>query len=108
MSLDKFGRYSETIRKNGVKSQATSYQLNYTNDGDFDMDSRKLCNLKDPSSSQDAATKTYVDKLFSEIKEKIEQDIELRLEEHRIQLNTYIKTINENREYILKLYQQTP
>lgn len=52
MSVDKFGRHS---------SQAIKTKLTLTQSGDFNIENKRLCNVKNPTETQDASTKAYVD-----------------------------------------------
>ncbi|KAJ3641427.1 hypothetical protein Zmor_027934 [Zophobas morio] len=67
MSVDKFGRSSSSsIYRLYRKRQLFEHPRNtirYTEDGNFDMENRKLCNVQDPIEETDVTTKKYADKL---------------------------------------------
>lgn len=76
MSIDKFGRSLKSVNNKDIHNLFYSHQqqqqpLSYTEDGDLDLNNHKLCNLRDPTNNQDAATKKYVNSLLEKFKREI-------------------------------------
>lgn len=66
MALDKFGRSGSTS-KGPVGPPGIGFKLSVN--GEYDMNGKRLINLKNPSLDMDAVTKKYVDdQIFSELK----------------------------------------
>lgn len=77
MSIDKFGRamHDDANKKFRMELLHQQQQLAYTMDGDFDLQNRRLCNVKDPSNPQDCVTKQYSDKTLEEKIEKRDNEL---------------------------------
>lgn len=97
MSIDKFGRTThEANKKFRLDLLHQKQQIAYTADGDFDLQDRRLCNVKDPKNPQDCATKQYSDitleekigKRNKELAESIEKTSIIPLEAKITKLET--------------------
>lgn len=64
--MNKFGHSLSSTRKSVqvIHSQST---LPFNDDGDYNADNRKLCNLKTPTKKSDGANKNYVDMALKEL-----------------------------------------
>lgn len=64
--MNKFGHSLSSTRKSVqlIHSQST---LSFNDDGDYNAENRKLCNLKTPTKKFDAANKNYVDEALKEL-----------------------------------------
>lgn len=77
MSVDKFGHYNlnnkttATVGPQGLRGIG----FHQTASGDYDLQNKRLINLKDPIEIKDAATKNYIDKEINKLKEIINESI---------------------------------
>lgn len=94
MSLDKFGRRLDSVKRNNAahpyrKPFATPMPtLSRTQDGHIDMENLKISNLKYPTEKEDAATKEYVDTKINFLKSHIDSSLEADVKKK-------LKTVND-------------
>lgn len=77
MGIDKFGRApsssSYSLRSQRVGIQTLGFAL--TKAGDFDIQDKRICNLRKPTESKDATTKSYVDDKIDVVRNEMRQKI---------------------------------
>lgn len=95
MSLNKFGRSSKA--PNEVKVIRTQNLFAFTSQGDYDLQDRKLCNVKIPTEDSDAATKKYVDansvSAMNTFNEKFKQTEKLIVSDVNKKISNLTKTV---------------
>lgn len=111
MSVDKFGHYNLNSKTTAISGPQGIRGVGFkqTAEGDYDLQKRRLINLKDPIEMMDAATKNYIDieinKLRDINKESIEsyQYIDKKIDKIASTLNELDKNVVQKtfmREYI--------
>lgn len=99
MSIDKFGRSVKSANNKDIhnlfhlQQQQQQQVPSTTKDGDFDFDNHKICNLKDPTNDQDAATRRYVKLVVENMRKELLYTIDVKLK-HLISTN-----VQSNRIY---------
>lgn len=66
MSLDKFGRFSKDGAKGGERGPP-GIGFFLSSSGDYDINNKRIINLRDPLEDKDAVTKSYFDAEFKKI-----------------------------------------
>lgn len=100
--IDKFGRMQKTGRQQ-QQQQQRQQQLSYTKDGDFDLQNRKLCNLKNPDDDQDCANKYYVDHVLRKSLDELYRQYEIKIDESH---NAMMKKLFDLKKETNELFQQ--
>ncbi len=65
MSVDKFGRHEDSLHRKGLRGPPGQGFL-LTEDGNYDMNNKLICNLGEPVLTNDAVTKNYVQSVVLE------------------------------------------
>lgn len=89
MSVDKFGRFIVIGRAESPRVVGNGFNL--TAGGDYDMQLKRVVNLKNPVESKDATSKLYVDNQINDLKKLISD------------LTTSYKYVDGKVEKIIKL-----
>lgn len=94
MSIDKFGRslQSQKNRSGRVHPymdflKVRGLLMTKTEDGNYNVENLKLCNVAEPTLSQDASTKHYTDRCFDNLKEPLQKEIKNKT----VELDTLLK-----------------
>lgn len=79
MSIDKFGRSLQSQRRSvhpyADLLKVRGLLLRKSEDGNYDFGNLRLCNVADPTLSQDASTKQYTDQSLENLKKPLLSDI---------------------------------
>lgn len=67
MSVDKFGRYSNLNKISQGPQGIQGVGFYQTRNGDFDLQNKRMINLKEPVETKDAVTKHYIDKEITKV-----------------------------------------
>lgn len=97
MGLDKFGRGSlADLNKNRYKSTVhINHGFTLTSDGHIDVQNKRICNLSNPKNSNDAVTKSFVDKKLHNLGDDIKKLISISKVETDAVLNSHYSEINK-------------
>lgn len=68
MSVDKFGHFSKGSSK-GVERGPPGHGFNLTFSGDYDIQEKRIINLREPLEKKDATTKSYVEYEVKKVKD---------------------------------------
>lgn len=98
MSVDVFGRHLKK-KDQGASRGPPGVGFNLTSTGDYDIRSKKLCNVADATNQSDAVNLKTLEAKIDAITEKYNQSISSLLKS----IGALTTDINENREDILNL-----
>lgn len=87
MSVDKFGRHTSTAIKTKLLRGIPGQGFTLTQSGDFNIENKRLSNVRNPTEAQDASTKAYVDNIFQLLQREIQSEL--------VAINDKIRNIEE-------------
>jgi hypothetical protein len=95
-NIDKFGKSHRNQSKQDYRRiQTHIFQL--TANGNYDIQGRKLRNIKSPTEEYDAANKLYVDNSIDNLKKIILQEIDERMLKLRDEIIFSVKNVFDQR-----------
>lgn len=97
MSVDKFGRHSSKAFKTKLLRGIPGQGFTLTQSGDFNIENKRLCNVKNPTETQDASTKAYVDNTITKVLARNLKDVATKqyVQSELVSLKVIIKVIEE-------------